>query len=44
MHGCELPQLLSLLLAEDGDTADKSLIVPRGDRMEQVKVFLAEQH
>ena len=44
MHGCELPQLVSLLLAEDGDIADKSLIVPLGDRMEQLKAFLAEQH
>ena len=44
MHGCELLQLVSLLLVEDGDTADTNFIVPRGNRMEQLKAFLAEQH
>ena len=44
LHGCELPQLVALLLAEDGDVADKSLIVPIAERMDQLRAFVSEQH
>ena len=43
LHGCELPQLVALLLAEDEDIADRSLIVPLGDRMEQLRSYVSSQ-